>query len=392
MGNTENGSGMQEDWELLVSFLPPNWERLAAETGALKGLRKNKSAANLLRVLLLHLGCGHSLIETAVRARQEGLAELSSVALWHRLRKSQLWLRALCMELFRERGVELSEAGGRQMRALDGTAVKEPGKTGSLWRVHYSVRLPSLSCDFFRLTETEGVGTGESFRQFPIAAGDHLLADRGYSTAAGLRYVEQAGGLVTVRVNTGALVLETAEGEPLDLLAAVATLRRAGQIGCWQVRVVDSQGIAASGRVCALRKTREAIRMAHKSLRQQASKKGKQLRPETLQYAKYVIVFTTFPETDFSARDVLEWYRTRWQVELVFKRFKSLAELGHLPKHDERSAKSWLYGKLFVALLVEKLIGHARSISPWGYDLGAETATERLAGLPFHAQPSQAGH
>ena len=303
-----------------------------------------------------------------------------------------MWLRALCMELFRERGVELSEAGGLQMRALDGTAVKEPGKTGSLWRVHYSVRLPSLSCDFFRLTETEGVGTGESFRQFPIAAGDHLLADRGYSTAAGLRYVVQAGGLVTVRVNTGALVLETAEGEPLDLLAAVATLRRAGQIGCWQVRVVDSQGLAASGRVCALRKTREAIRMAHKSLRQQASKKGKQLRPETLQYAKYVIVFTTFPETDFSARDVLEWYRTRWQVELVFKRFKSLAELGHLPKHDERSAKSWLYGKLFVALLVEKLIGHARSISPWGYDLGAETASERLAGLPVHAQPSQAGH
>ena len=69
MGDAESGGRMQEDWELLVSFLPPNWERLAVETGALKGLRKNKSAANLLRVLLLHLGCGHSLIETAVRAR-----------------------------------------------------------------------------------------------------------------------------------------------------------------------------------------------------------------------------------------------------------------------------------------------------------------------------------
>ena len=150
---------MQEDWELLVSFLPPNWEELAAETGALKRLRKDKSAASLLRVLLLHLGCGHSLLETAVRARQEGLAELSSVALWHRLRKSQMWLRALCMELFRERGVELSENGGRQMRALDATTVKEPGQTGSLWCMHYSVRLPSLACDFFRLTATEGAGS-----------------------------------------------------------------------------------------------------------------------------------------------------------------------------------------------------------------------------------------
>ena len=171
--------GIGEDWELLVSFLPTNWQDLAAETGALKGLRKNKSAESLLRVLLLHLGCGHSLVETAVRAWREGLAELSSAALWNRLRKSQAWLRSLCLELFRERGVALSETGGLQVRALDVTTVKEPGKTGSLWRVHYSVRLPS-------------VGTGESFVQFPIAVGNYLLASRGYSTARGLRHVVQA--------------------------------------------------------------------------------------------------------------------------------------------------------------------------------------------------------
>ena len=46
---------------------------------------------------------------------------------------------------------------------------------------------------------------------------------------------------------------------------------------------------------------------------------------------------------------MLEWYRLRWQVELVFKRFKSLAQLGHVPKYDDDSAKAWLYGKLFVA-------------------------------------------
>ena len=155
---------------------------------------------------------------------------------------------------------------------------------------------------------------------------------------------------------------------------------------------MDAAGVAATGRVCALRKTQEAIRIAHKSLRRKASKKGKQLRPETLEYAKYVIVFTTFPATEFSDVEVLNWYRTRWQIELVFKRFKSLAELGHLPKHDEQSARAWLYGKLFVALLVEKLIGHARAISPWGYQLESETASERLARLPVYAEPSQTVH
>ena len=62
----------------------------------------------------------------------------------------------------------------------------------------------------------------------------------------------------------------------------------------------------------------------------------------------------------------------------MFKRFKSLAQLGCLPKYDEDSAKAWLYGKLLAALLVEKLI-HANSISPWGYAVGPATPTKRLA-------------
>ena len=123
---------MTEDWGLLVSFLPENWRDLAVDTGALKGLRKDKSAENLLRVLLIHLGCGYSLRETAARARKANLAELSAVALWKRLSKSKDWLHAMCVELFRERGVEPGATGGFQVRAIDATTVKEPGETGSL--------------------------------------------------------------------------------------------------------------------------------------------------------------------------------------------------------------------------------------------------------------------
>ena len=103
------------------------------------------------------------------------------------------------------------------------------------------------------------------------------------------------------------------------------------------------------------------------------------MQPETLRFACYVIVFTTYPAEQFPASEVLEWYRLRWQVELVFKRFKSLAQFGHLPKSDEASAQAWLYGKLLVALLVEKIVQHAQSISPWGYDLRATTRPQPLA-------------
>ncbi len=370
---------MKEDWELLVSFLPSDWRELADDTGALKGLRKDKSVDNLLRTLLIHLGCGHSLRETVVRARQAELADLSDVALLKRLRKSKEWLYALCVRLFQEHGIAVATGGGFQVRAFDATTVKEPGKTGTLWRIHYSVCLPSLACDFFKLTPTEGPGTGESLAQFPVRAGDHVLADRGYSTARGIGYVADAGGQLIVRINTGALRLQTGQGEPFDLLAAVTSVQRAGAAKSWTTQVMVGAAERVGGRVCALRKSAAAIKLAHRKVLQDAARKSKQAQPDTLTFAEYVIVFTTFPAATFSAAQILEWYRIRWQVELVFKRFKSLAQLGHLPKYDDDSAKAWLYGKLLVALLVDKLIRHASAISPWGYELAPKATTQRVA-------------
>jgi len=103
------------------------------------------------------------------------------------------------------------------------------------------------------------------------------------------------------------------------------------------------------------------------TLRRKASKQGTELQPQTLIYAEYVMVLTTFPENEFSARVILEWYRFRWQIELVFKRLRQIAQLGHLPKGDPESAQAWLYGKLFVGLLTDKVLAEARTLSPWGY-------------------------
>ena len=135
---------MDEDWEVLRSFLPVNWQELAQESGTLKGLRKDKSAQTLLRVLLLHLGCGHSLRETVVRARKAGLADFSSVALFKRLKKSADWLRALCVALFQEQGMALAVDGNFQVRAFDATTVKETWQDG-LPVAHPLQRMPAVA-------------------------------------------------------------------------------------------------------------------------------------------------------------------------------------------------------------------------------------------------------
>jgi hypothetical protein len=71
--------------------------------------------------------------------------------------------------------------------------------------------------------------------------------------------------------------------------------------------------------------------------------------------------------SELSAAAIMEFYRQRWQVELAFKRLKSLLHLGHLKKYDKDGARAWLQGKLLVACLIEKLILTGERFSPWGY-------------------------
>lgn len=370
-----------EDWSILASFFPDNWQELAATTGALKGLHKDKAISidDYIRTMLIHLACGYSLKETALRAKNAHLADLSHVGVFKRLKKSKEWLRGMCLELFKEQGVVLDNLGGFQVRLFDATTVKEPGKTGSLWRIHYSLRIPSLTCDFFRISETQGKGTGESFFQFPIRKGDYVVGDRGYSTAPGIHHVASKKAYVMVRVNTQSLPILNLKRAEFPLLKNVTSIKRAGTIRLWHVLVPNRSGDCTEGRICVIRKTETAIKIAHEKLRKSSKKKGHVIRPETFEYAKYIIIFTTFPEESFSGFEVLQWYRIRWQVELIFKKFKSVAQLGHLPKQDPDSSQAWLYGKLFVALLIEKLVTHANSISPWGYVLEKHASSECLA-------------
>ena len=118
-------------------------------------------------------------------------------------------------------------------------------------------------------------------------------------------------------------------------------------------------------RVCAYRKTTAQTLAGVKEIEQEAKRKKRRVQADTLEGAAYVIVLTTLTEP--SAAAIMEFYRRRWQIELAFKRLKSLLELGHLKKIDKDGARAWLQGKLLVACLIEKLILTAERFSPWGY-------------------------
>ena len=358
-----------ESWPTLLSLFPSDWESQATHCGAIIRLRGFPSATALLRVLLLHIGKGYSLRETAVQASVAGLADVSDVTILNRLRQSETWWRQLCLSLLEESGVSLPDGPhGYRVRILDGTLVKEPGRTGSQWRIHYSLRLPSLLCDHFALTATKGKGTAEILHRFPAQRGDLVLADRAYSTPVGIGVLHEQGAAVLARWHSTSLPLFDAAGQPFELLSKLRQLTEPGVVEEWAVTILSPAGRIA-GRICAVRKCESSTRLALRKIKRKAQKSMTISKAETLEYAAYIIVFATLPADQFPAAEVMEWYRSRWQIELNFKRWKTLARMGQLPKHDEESSRAWLYGKLLLALLAQKIIRIGRTISPWGYEI-----------------------
>ena len=360
-----------QDWEVVMQMLPAQWEAKAAELGAVRRLRGFASVGSLLRVLLIHLADGCSLRETAVRASAGGLAAVSDVALLKRLRGCGAWFEWMAREL--AGGMALPSAGdallpGRRVRLVDGSSVCEPGATGSTWRLHYALNLHTLSCDEVHVSEA---GVGESLTHFDIRAGDVIMADRGFAKRPGLRHVVQRKGDVVLRTGLSHLPLHDRRGRPLDMLALLRTLA-IGQAADWPARVQDDSG-AVAVRVCAYKKTAAQTLAAQQAIQQEARKKQRKVQPQTLEAAGYVIVVTTLAEP--SAATIMEFYRRRWQIELAFKRLKSLLQLGHLKKIDKEGARAWLQGKLLVACLIEKLILTAERFSPWGYAAGDSSST-----------------
>jgi hypothetical protein len=156
--------------------------------------------------------------------------------LLNRLRDAENWLRQLCEQLWKDNGVQLQPGfKGRPVRLLEATVVREPGKTGSQWRIHYSLRLPSLECDYFALTPTQGSGSAERFGHFRFQAGELVLADAGYCHPAGIAAVVAQQADVCVRLNPHALPLFDEHAHPFPLLEHLARLRQAGQGAEWPV-------------------------------------------------------------------------------------------------------------------------------------------------------------
>lgn len=342
-----------------MSVLPADLEESARETGALVRRKKVPTAADLMRVIMAYAVSDLSMKDVGAWASALGLAEITGPAVFYRLKLSEAWLQRVLGQMLCD---EVSiDAPGYRMRIVDATVINGPGATGVDWRVHAVIDPETGGFRSVEVTDSRG---GESYRRHELQPEEIVLGDRMYCTARGIQSVVNQGAHVLARVNPHAIRVCNLKKQKINLLSHEAAIPKMGAMGLEVLIPVPPEKSTKSHKAWDLAKASAWIAARIVGAR---TVKG-----------NVIWVLTTLTAEQISDGKILELYRVRWQVELLFKRLKSLLHIDELPTGDGPTAKSWILARLLAAAIAQKMVRPSGPFSPWGY---------RLAQTPLHAQP-----
>jgi hypothetical protein len=185
------------------------------------------------------------------------------------------------------------------------------------------------------------------FQQRVLPANSLHLADLGYFNLDRLAGDHRNGVYWITRLKAGTAIYTT-EGERLDL---VVWLRACGEAQLDEPVLVGTQERLPC-RLLAVRVPQEVAEQRRRRLREYARKQQVTPKADTVALAEWTLVITNVPPTMLSLREALVLLRVRWQVELLFKLWKSSAQVD-----TWRTRKPWrilceLYAKLIGVILL----------------------------------------
>jgi hypothetical protein len=342
-----------DDWDRLLAMLPADLDTLASQCKAIIRRRKIKSGSMLLRLILVSVLCSLSLRDAASWAARAFGLMLTDEALGYRFAKATQFVQQIAVTIL---GARLHEkpTEGVALRRLDATALSEPGSTGTAWRVHATYDPVRAELVGVEVTDAHG---GEHVRRAATTPGDLVVGDMGLGHASDVREAKERGVHALLRTHLQSLAVDDLQGRrmaPKKLLDDADKGRLDHEV---LLPEADREAVAA--RLLVVPLPPEQAGRARQKLRK--SRKGRPISKLTLRLAGYFCCVTTLAKEEASGEALLTWYHVRWQVELLFKRCKSLMHLDQLAKAKPMLVTLQIWGRLLVAILVEQMASATRS-------------------------------
>jgi hypothetical protein len=342
---------LHDMWHYIERELPDDLEQTAYETGALLRHKGVQSAVDLLRVILTYGTTDLSLKATATWASSVGLGEMSSVALFQRIKNATPWLSSIISSIL-DRDVNIDMNIGLKISMVDATVLTGPGATETEWRLHTGIDPSTGHINSVKLTDQH---TGESYMNYQVEEGEVVVGDRAYALATGIAYVHACGGYVVARANLHSIRLCDTNKHLIHPVLDEPSVPRVG---------VAHYDVLIPAPPAKRTKSHKTWKLEHASDWIPARLMAVRTKTGSVTW-----VITTVPSSAASDIDIMELYRVRWQIELEFKRLKSLLWLDKLPSRHGPTAESWILSRILASTLIEKLLRNSGVFSPWGYRL-----------------------
>ena len=339
----------EEEWEYVRTLLPSDLEESARNTNALRRCRNVPDAAALIRMALAYAVSDLSLKDVAAWASALDVAQISGPGLFYRLREAEGWLEHVLGRVLADQVPQA--AGGWPVRVVDATVINGPGKKAVQWRAHVQIDPATGGFRAVELTDDSG---GEKLGRHRFRAGEAVLGDRAYATARGIHAVRQAEAHVIARFNPGNLRTCDTHRKRIYLVEKEAEIPTVGVVE-YSILIPVPPKPTKSHKLWNSAKAIAWIPARAIGTRTRAG--------------EVIWILTTFEASQLPAIAVMGLYRLRWQIELLFKRLKSLLHLDTLPSREGPTAKSWMLARLIAAGLAQRLVQPSGPLSPWGYEL-----------------------
>ena len=280
-------------------------------------------------------------------------------AVFTRYQKCAEWLCWLCETIYRNNKaiIEAPEwLGERKVYVVDASDEPVHGSDKVDYRLHYAIGLFDRGMKEMALTKAEQGEKVSNFKTF--THNDRGMRDRAYCSKQGIAYLLGLGSGFLLRFGTKRFHVYTKAGREVGVLGYFKGLQP-GESG-EKTLYYEYEGEYQPLRFCVLRKTKEAEQKGLEALLKTRMRKhgDKNVSKAQRAYNRYVVLVTSI--TDVPPELMLELYRQRLQIELVFKRLKSLFKYHEIPVHVEQSARAWFYGKLLLAALGETWVNKGR--------------------------------
>lgn len=338
----------------IIREMPSGYEEACFETGAIVRKRDIKNPDDLMMLNLFHLMTGCSLVEISTISMLAEIGDISDVAFMKRFRNCNEWFKWIIDRVMSDGLIsyKMPECIEKyRVLAVDASDVVEKGRSRRTYRLHFALDIRKMHAALYNITTNK---VGERLTNFNLSKGDLVLADRVYGTTTGIKYCNKCGTDYILRLRANGLSLCTEDGGKFKLYDYMMDK----DIGECNAYAKTKEGELLPVRICFKKKDAESIAKTQKRLHKKEIHRQFTISDETKAFNEFIVVVTSLGN-EVNADEVLDIYRYRWQVELYFKRLKSILDFGELPKKIEESIFAWLNGKLMIALLMEKILSRA---------------------------------